>query len=85
MAIAIMSRINRSIHIILCGQLLLDEEIECNCIIQPFLGDTALVSAAQRLGVQPPRARCIRGLQNCHDLAREAVGWNTVLGGTGLL
>lgn len=32
--------------------------------------------AAERPAVQPPRASCIRWLQNRHDLVREAVGWN---------
>jgi hypothetical protein len=36
--------------------------------------------AAQRFGVQLPR-RAERSLQNTNDLAREAVSWNTVLGG----
>ena|SRR5215813_4325703 len=41
--------------------------------------------AAQRPAVQPPRASCIRGLQNRHDLAREAVGWNgRSFGGAGV-
>jgi hypothetical protein len=30
------------------------------------------------------RERGTRRVQNRHDLAREAIGWNTVLGGTGL-
>jgi len=41
-----------------------------------------LIRPAQRPGVQPPRARCIGQLQNSTDLAREAVGWNTVFGGS---
>jgi hypothetical protein len=32
------------------------------------------MAAAQRVGVQPPRARCTRMRQNANDLAREAVG-----------
>src|SRR6266545_7528254 len=36
--------------------------------------------AAQRPGVQLPRARCTRRLQKSNDLAREAVSCNTVFG-----
>ena len=36
--------------------------------------------AAQRFGVQLPRARCIGRVQKTHDLAREAVNCNAGLG-----
>ena len=38
-------------------------------------------SAAQRLGIQVPRARSMGSRQNSRDLAREAVGCNAVLDG----
>jgi len=38
------------------------------------------LSPYQRFGIQLPRARCTRWLQNSNDLAREAVSWNTVFG-----
>src|SRR6185503_3173295 len=49
---------------------------------QLLVGALTLVRhrAAQRPGVQPPRARCTGWRQNTSDLAREAVGWNTLLG-----
>jgi len=36
--------------------------------------------AAQRLGIQLPRARRMKSLQKRYDLAREAVSCNAVLG-----
>jgi len=42
---------------------------------------SALMVAAERVGIQVPRARCIGSRQKSHDLAREAVSWNAVLGG----
>jgi hypothetical protein len=36
--------------------------------------------AAQRVGIQLPRARCTGSRQNTNDLAREAVSCNAVLG-----
>src|SRR6266540_554575 len=41
--------------------------------------DSVPLDAAQRLGIQLPRARCTRRLQKRHDLAREAVNCNAVL------
>jgi hypothetical protein len=38
------------------------------------------MAAVQRFGIQLPRARCTERRQNSHDLAREAVSWNAVLG-----
>src|SRR6266542_3819984 len=41
--------------------------------------------AAQRIGIQLPRARCTRRIQKRYDLAREAVNCNAVLdGGAGM-
>jgi hypothetical protein len=40
--------------------------------------------AAERIGIQLPRARRTGSPQNSHDLAREAVNCNAVLGGSGL-
>jgi hypothetical protein len=37
--------------------------------------------AAQRLGVQLPRARSIACFQKTNDLAREALSWNGLFGG----
>jgi len=37
-------------------------------------------AATERCGIQVPRARCTRSPQNSHDLAREAVNCNAVLG-----
>jgi hypothetical protein len=42
----------------------------------------ALVEYAQRVAHQPPRARGITS-QNRKNLAREAVGWMRVFGGSG--
>ena len=39
------------------------------------------IEAAQRIGVQLPQARCTSFYQKTHDLAREAVNCNAVLGG----
>jgi hypothetical protein len=41
-----------------------------------------LMSPAQRVGVQLPRARCIGSPQKSCDLAREAVNCNAVFGGS---
>jgi hypothetical protein len=40
--------------------------------------------AAQRVGVQLPRARRRAVSQKVYDLAREAVSWNAVFGGSRL-
>jgi hypothetical protein len=39
------------------------------------------MKAAERVGIQLPRARCTERVQKRHDLAREAVNCNAVLGG----
>jgi hypothetical protein len=44
--------------------------------------EMALVEYAQRVAHQPPRARGITS-QNRKNLAREAVGWMRVFGGSG--
>jgi hypothetical protein len=44
----------------------------------------ALMDRAQRIAVQPPRARCTKSRSKSDDLGREAVGWNGGLGGFGL-
>jgi hypothetical protein len=44
-----------------------------------------LREAAQRLGVQLPRARGKKWLQNSNDLAREAVNCNALLAGSLLM
>src|SRR6266508_719812 len=41
---------------------------------------TSVMAGAQRFGIQLPRARCTRRVQKPHDLAREAVNCNAVLG-----
>jgi hypothetical protein len=45
---------------------------------------TALKCGGLTTRVQLPRARRIRRHQKTSDLAREAVGWNPVLGGVPL-
>jgi hypothetical protein len=47
--------------------------------------DRQAIETAERPAVQPPRARCTRRLQKIIDLAREAVGWNGLFGGTPFL
>jgi len=41
--------------------------------------------AAERIGIQLPRARCMGSRQKPNDLAREAVCCNAVLDGGGFL
>jgi hypothetical protein len=41
----------------------------------------AMMACRPTASVQPPRARYIRRFQKTNDLAREAVGWNTMLDG----
>jgi hypothetical protein len=45
-----------------------------------MIDGTGMSGAAQRLGVQLPRARCTRFFQNTNDLARAAVNCNGELG-----
>jgi hypothetical protein len=49
-------------------------------LLKELVFDAVHDRAAERLGVQLPRARDRGWLQKTNDLAREAVSWNAVLG-----